>query len=86
MWFTLWVFFRALKWLSWIGLAVLSFYVHTHRYQVVNSFGHLLPQYELPLFGFILLAGFAGMLELMAREKAGYARPSFGQLLPPRLR
>jgi hypothetical protein len=38
----------------------------------------------LPIFGLIIAAGFAGMLELMAREKAGYVRPDPFQLLPPR--
>jgi hypothetical protein len=84
MWFALWVFFRLAKWLCWIGGLALVLYIGMHRGEVVNQFGHLLPQFELPIFGLFIAAGFAGFLELMARENAGYARPNVGQLLPAR--
>jgi hypothetical protein len=84
MWFALWVFFRLAKWLSWIGLLGLTAWIVTHRAEVVNQFGHPRPEFELPIFALIIAAGFAGMLELMAREKAGYVRPDPFQLLPPR--
>jgi hypothetical protein len=84
MWFALWVFFRLAKWLCWIGGFGLIAYISIHRDEVVNQFGHLLPQFELPIFGLFIGAGFAGFLELMARENAGYVRPNIGQLLPRR--
>ena len=49
-----------------------------------DSFGQLLHSTEAAMYGFTLVAVFAGFLELMMRERAGFLRPTFGKLFPPR--
>lgn len=79
-----WLAFRALRWLAWIGFFAFCFYFTSNRAPHLNSFGHLLPITELYLYGLPTLGVFAGLLELMMREKAGLPRPALGQLIPPR--
>jgi len=79
----IWLFFRLLRWAAWIFFLGFSFYFAANRQPHLNSFGHLLHETEAKFFFPALVAIFAGWLELMMREKAGIARPSFGQLIPP---
>jgi len=51
-----------------------------------DNFGQLYHSTEAAMFGFALLAIFAGFFELMMRERAGFDRPTFGRLIPPRSR
>ncbi len=77
-----WLILRALRWLFWIAFFAVSIYVMMYRESVVTGFGHLTLFFDLLLFGYALGAVFAGLLELMMREKAGLQRPSFGHLIP----
>ena len=78
----LWLFLRALRWLSWIACLVWSVYFHFDRAPHLNSFGHLLPHAEALWFGLATMAIFAGFFETMMRGRAGLAPPSFLQLMP----
>jgi hypothetical protein len=80
----IWQLVRAVRWLSWLGFLGYSLHYVLYPQVHLNSFGHLLPKTELAMFGFGILAIFAGLIELMLRERAGLARPSFGQWMPPR--
>jgi hypothetical protein len=82
-WIAIWLFFRALRWLGWITLIGFSLYYLHDPSRHLNSFGQLYHSAEAVFFGCGLVGVFAGMLELMARERAGLARPSFGRLIPP---
>ena len=66
-----WLFFRLLRWASWLYFFGFSFYFLFSRQIHLNSFGHLLPITELQMFGPALAAVFAGFFELMMRERAG---------------
>lgn len=79
-----WLFFRALRWASWIVFLGFSLYFAADQAPHLNSFGHLLPRVEAIMFGTSTLAVFAGFFELMMRERAGIARPKMGQLIPPK--
>jgi hypothetical protein len=78
-----WLGFRVLRWLCWVGFFAYSLHFVLFPQEHLNSFGQLMLSTEMGLFGFGLLAVFAGFLELMMRERAGLVRPSFGQLVPP---
>jgi hypothetical protein len=78
-----WLFFRILRWACWLGFLGFCVYFVSDRQPHLNSFGHLLPVTEAALFGFSLLAVFAGFFELMMRERAGIARPTLGRFMPP---
>jgi len=80
----IWLFFRAVRWLSWIGLLGYCFYLASHGETELNSYGHLPFGTEMLIFALGSGAVFAGFLELMMRERTGLPRPSFGQLIPPR--
>ncbi|MBV9348704.1 MAG: hypothetical protein JO245_12090 [Pseudolabrys sp.] len=79
-----WLFVRAIRWLAWIMF--LGWGAHYLLYPQVHltQFRHLLLSTELAMFGFSLLAVFAGFIELALRERTGLTRPAFGQLIPPR--
>ena len=77
-----WLFFRAVRWLSWIAFFGWSAYFHFDRAPHLNSFGHLLPHAEALWFGLATMAIFAGFFETMMRGRAGLAPPSFLQLMP----
>jgi hypothetical protein len=79
----IWLVLRVSRWLFWIGFFAYSLHFVLNRQVHLNSFGHLLLGTEAALFGFGVMAVFAGFLELMMRERAGLPRPSFGQLIPP---
>jgi len=79
-----WLFFRAVRWLSWIGLLVYGFHVLNYRSDHVTSLGHLQPMTEAALFGFGVISVFAGFFELMMRERAGLARPKPLRLMAPK--
>jgi hypothetical protein len=80
----IWLAFRILRWLGWLGLIAYSvaFFVDPRAH--FNAFGQLYHSSEAALFGFTLLAIFAGFFELMMRERAGLDRPNLGVLIPPR--
>jgi hypothetical protein len=80
----LWLVFRALRWLAWIAFIVTCVHFKLYPSSHLDSFGHLRPWTEVLFFGLGNAAIFLGMLELMMRERTGLARPSFGQLIPPR--
>ena len=80
----IWLFFRALRWLAWIGFFSLVIYMMNYRPDVVTSFGHLQVQYEVGVMALGNAAVFMGFFELMMREKAGIPRPSVGELIPRR--
>jgi hypothetical protein len=81
--FAIWLAFRALRWIGW-----LAFFGYTIAFLLdpeshFNSFRQLYHSTEAALFGFALLAIFAGFFELMMRERAGFDRPNAGTLIPP---
>ena len=78
-----WLFFRLTRWIAWLVFLAFSFYFVSDRAPHLNSFGHLLPRTEAIMFGSGLVAVFAGLLELMMRERAGIVRPTLGTLIPP---
>jgi len=82
---TTWVGLRILRWGAWLWLLVYSVLFVMDRSSHFDSFNQVLHTTEAVLFGCGLVAVFAGMLELMMRERAGYARPSVGQIWPPRV-
>jgi hypothetical protein len=80
----MWLLLRLVRWLAWIAFFGFSIYFLLDRTPHIDSFGQLRHETEAMMFGPAMLAVFAGFLELMMRERAGIARPSFGQLIPPR--
>jgi hypothetical protein len=79
-----WLAFRALRWVGWLGFLGYSIGFFVNPQNHFDSFGQLHHTTEAAMFGFSLLAIFAGFLELMMRERAGFDRPTFGRLIPPR--
>jgi hypothetical protein len=82
--FTAWLAFRALRWIGWLGFLGYSIAFFVNPQSHFDSFGQLHHTTEAAMFGFSLVAIFAGFLELMMRERAGFDRPMFGSLIPPR--
>jgi hypothetical protein len=78
----IWLAMRALRWLLWIGFFAYNAHYLLYRSQHIDQFGHLLITTELAMFGLGVAAVFAGMLELMLRERTGLPRPKFGHLIP----
>jgi len=74
-----WLFFRALRWVLWLGTVAYYGEFMMNRGDHLTPFGHLLTSTELWMFGLPLAAVFAGFFELMMRERAGLPRPSFGR-------
>jgi hypothetical protein len=79
-----WLAFRALRWIGWLGFLGYSIAFFVNPQSHFDSFGQLHHTTEAAMFGFSLVAIFAGFLELMMRERAGFDRPMFGNLIPPR--
>jgi hypothetical protein len=77
-----WLVLRILRWLFWLGFFAYCLYVHAFKQDLVNQFGHLPFNIELVIFGLANVAVFAGLLELMMRERAKIPRPTFGRLMP----
>ena len=65
-------------WALWIAFFGYCFYVHANHEALVNQFGHLPMGIEMTIFGLANAAVFAGLLEMMMRERAGIPRPSYG--------
>jgi hypothetical protein len=78
-----WLLFRGLRWLAWIVFFGFSFYYVWDPRPHLDSFGQLRHSAEAMMYGCGTAAVFLGFLELMFRERAGRARPNFGQLMPP---
>ena len=66
---------RILRWLFWIAFFALTGYVFIYRDDLLTGFGHLPLWVEFGIYGLSNAAVFAGMLELMMRERAGLPRP-----------
>jgi hypothetical protein len=79
-----WLAFRALRWFGWLGFLGYSIGFFIDPQSHFDGFGQLHHSTEAAMFGFSLLAIFAGFLELMMRERAGFDQPTFGRLIPPR--
>jgi len=77
-----WMFFRVLRWLCYLGLLAFSLYFISDRAPHINSFGHLTLGTEMLIFGLGVGGMFAGLLELMMRDRAGITRPKTFQLWP----
>jgi hypothetical protein len=80
----MWLFFRAMRWLAWIGFFLYCGHFVLYRQEHLNSFGQLVPTSEAGMFGLSLAAVFAGFFELMMRERAGLARPKLLRLMAPK--
>ena len=74
----IWKLLRVTRWALWIAFFGYCFYVHAYHEALVNQFGHLPFGIELTIFGLANAAVFAGLLEMMMRERAGIPRPSYG--------
>ena len=74
----IWKLLRVTRWALWIAFFGYCFYVHAFHEALVNQFGHLPLGIELTIFGLANAAVFAGLLEMMMRERAGIPRPSYG--------
>ena len=77
-----WVSFRVLRWLCYLGLIAFSLYFISDRAPHTNSFGQLTLRAEAMLFGLGVGGMFAGLFELMMRDRAGIARPRLLQFWP----
>jgi hypothetical protein len=64
-------------WALWIAFFGYCFYVHAYHEALVDQFGHLSLGIETTIFGLANAAVFAGLLEMMMRERAGIPRPSY---------
>ena len=78
-----WKLLRVSRWVLWLSFFGYCFYVHSFREVLNNQFGHLPFVTELIIFGLATAAVFAGLLEMMMRERAGIPRPSFGSSRHP---
>jgi hypothetical protein len=79
----IWLGFRALRWVCWIGFFAVCAYVRINRATIVTSLNQLPQSVEVLIYGLGCAAVFAGFFELMMREKTGLGRPALGQLIPP---
>jgi hypothetical protein len=74
-----WLFFRSLRWLLWLGYLVFSAEFIANRAHHLDQFGHIVPTTEALMFVLPLAAVASGCLELMMRERAGLPRPAIGR-------
>jgi hypothetical protein len=81
----IWLFFRAARWLSWIVFIAWAIHVSLDRAPYMTGFGQLTHGAEAMFFVPPLLAVLFGFLELMMREKNGFERPRFGQIIPQKV-
>jgi hypothetical protein len=72
-----WQLLRVSRWALWLAFLGYCFYVYAFREGQYNQFGHLPISTELTIFGLATAAVFAGLLEMMMRERAGIPRPSY---------
>jgi hypothetical protein len=72
-----WQLLRVSRWALWLAFLGYCFYVYAFREGQYNQFGHLPFSTELTIFGLATAAVFAGLLEMMMRERAGIPRPSY---------
>jgi hypothetical protein len=72
----IWKLLRVSRWALWIAFLGYCSYVHAYHEALVTQFGHLPLGIELTIFGLANAAVFAGLLEMMMRERAGIPRPS----------
>jgi branched-subunit amino acid ABC-type transport system permease component len=79
---TIWLGFRALRWICWIAFFAICIYVRVNRATIVTSLNQLPQSIELLIYTLGCAAVFAGFFELIMREKTGLDRPKFGQLIP----
>ena len=84
--FVVWVALRITRWISWVSFLAYSFAITitADRSGYLDHFGRPLYTTEAWLFGLPMLAVALGLFELMMRDRAGLARPKFGQLGLPR--
>ena len=78
-----WQLLRVSRWALWLAFLGYCFYVYAFREGQYNQFGHLPFSTELTIFGLATAAVFAGLLEMMMRERAGIPRPSYGAASQP---
>jgi hypothetical protein len=78
-----WQLLRISRWALWLAFLGYCFYVYAFREGQYNQFGHLPFSTELTIFGLATAAVFAGLLEMMMRERAGIPRPSYGASSQP---
>ena len=78
-----WLLLRVSRWALWLAFLGYCFYVYAFREGQYNQFGHLPFTTELTIFGLATAAVFAGLLEMMMRERAGIPRPSYGASSQP---
>jgi formate hydrogenlyase subunit 3/multisubunit Na+/H+ antiporter MnhD subunit len=78
------LFFRYARWLLWLAALGYSADYLIHPSSHTDSFNHLLRTTAFWMFTLPNAALFAGFLELMMRDKAGLARPKWGQFGLPR--
>jgi hypothetical protein len=78
-----WQLLRISRWALWLAFLGYCFYVYVFREGQYNQFGHLPTSTELTIFGLATAAVFAGLLEMMMRERAGIPRPSYSPTSQP---
>jgi hypothetical protein len=78
-----WQLLRVSRWALWSAFLGYCFYVYVFREGQYNQFGHLPTSTELTIFALANAAVFAGLLEMMMRERAGIPRPSYGSASRP---
>jgi hypothetical protein len=78
----LYAMLRATRWASWLFYLLYCIYFLSDRKPHLDQFGHLILSTELALYGIPVFAIFVGFLEMMTRERAGLAKPTFGHLMP----
>jgi len=71
-----WLVMRALRWLLWIAFFGYCLHYLLYSSKHLDHFGHLYLSTEIAMYGLSLAAVFAGLLELMLRDKAGITRTS----------
>jgi hypothetical protein len=78
-----WQLLRISRWALWFAFLAYCFYVYVFREGQYNQFGHLPASTELTIFALANVAVFAGLLEMMMRERAGIPRSSYGPASQP---
>jgi len=71
---TAWLLMRALRWLLWAAFFGYCLHYVLYSSKHLDHFGHLYLSTEIAMYGLSLAAVFAGLFELMRRDKAGIVR------------
>jgi hypothetical protein len=71
---TAWLLMRALRWLLWTAFFGYCLHYVLYSSKHLDHFGHLYLSTEIAIYGLSLAAVFAGLFELMLRDKAGIVR------------